>query len=169
MVFGYSSYGQDYSTVMIYYPDGNILKKFRNSSIKNAISINFDSNYNFTIVGLSDPKTVAAKYMNLITNVSSNNIFYPNEYLLHQNFPNPFNPKTIIKYSLLNLEGKASQINLIVYDALGKSILSLVNENKFTGNYKVEFDGSNLPSGIYFYSLYVNTTLIQTKKMIFLK
>lgn len=83
---------------------------------------------------------------------------------LTQNFPNPFNPSTKIKYTILN----AGNVSLIVYDALGKEIATLVNEEKPTGKYEVEFNAANLTSGIYFYQLKAGS-FVETKKMILLK
>ena len=83
---------------------------------------------------------------------------------LGQNYPNPFNPSSVIKYSV-PVEGK---VMLRVYNILGTEITTLVNSQKQMGQYEVLFDGSNLPSGIYFYRLQLGK-LIQTKKMILLK
>ena len=68
---------------------------------------------------------------------------------LSQNYPNPFNPTTSINYSV----AKAGQVELTVYDMLGKEVATLVNEVKPAGQYTVTFDGSDLTSGIYFYTL----------------
>ena len=73
----------------------------------------------------------------------------PNEYSLDQNYPNPFNPSTRISYSIKE-EGL---VKLKVYDILGKEIATLVNENKPAGNYEVDFNASQLPSGMYIYKI----------------
>jgi hypothetical protein len=86
------------------------------------------------------------------------------EYSLSQNYPNPFNPNTTIDYSTKS-SGLAT---LIVYDMLGTEVASLVNENKEAGNYSVEFNASELPSGIYFYTL-TSGNFIDSKKLILLK
>ena len=98
---------------------------------------------------------------------------------LEQNYPNPFNPSTKIKFTISsNVKGQRSNVSLKVYDILGNEIATLVKEEKPDGNYEVEFNGSELPSGVYFYQLLVSAlqskdgkadSFIQTKKMILLK
>jgi len=87
-----------------------------------------------------------------------------NNYHLQQNYPNPFNPTTKINYQLPNM----SLVILKVYDVLGKEIATLVNEEKPAGSYEVEFDATQLSSGIYFYKLQAGE-FVETKKMIYLK
>ena len=70
---------------------------------------------------------------------------------LNQNYPNPFNPSTSIKYSIPN----RNQVTLKVFDVLGSEVATLVNKEQPQGNYEVEFNGSDLTSGIYFYRLSV--------------
>lgn len=88
----------------------------------------------------------------------------PFSYKLSQNFPNPFNPTTIISYSL---PGKGL-VSLTVYDILGNEVAELVNEVKEKGLYYAEFTGNNLASGIYIYTLKVND-FIESKRMILVK
>jgi len=88
----------------------------------------------------------------------------PNDYNLFQNFPNPFNPATTIEFSV----PQPDKVKLIVFDLLGREVEILVNEEKPQGNYKVTFNASSFPSGVYFYQL--NTEhYSDTKKMIYLK
>ena len=75
--------------------------------------------------------------------------FTPNIFSLEQNYPNPFNPSTTINYSL----AKAGNVKLSVYDITGSKVVTIVNENKPAGSYTVQFNGSNLSSGIYLYRL----------------
>jgi len=86
------------------------------------------------------------------------------EYNLYQNYPNPFNPITNIVYQI----PKSGFVQLKVFDILGKEVAVLVNEVKPEGSYSVIFDASDLPSGIYIYSLRVND-FIQNNKMTLLK
>jgi len=99
----------------------------------------------------------------------------PIEYLLNQNFPNPFNPSTKIKFTIPFViatpqgRGKQSQlVSLKVYDVLGNEIATLVDEEKTGGNYEIEFIAADLPSGIYFYKL-MTSNFAETKKMILLR
>ena len=101
-------------------------------------------------------------------NVINKNI---EEFDLTQNYPNPFNPTTTIEYSIPNvgmLNATSSNVRLIVYDVLGRKVTTLVNEKQTPGNYSVKFDASNLPSGIYFYTLRAGD-FVATKKMILMK
>ncbi len=88
----------------------------------------------------------------------------PDKIALFQNYPNPFNPKTIINYQL----PKTNYVYMKVYNVLGNEVATLVNEKQNAGSYTVEFDGSNLSSGIYFYKLEAEG-FTETKRMILLK
>jgi len=83
---------------------------------------------------------------------------------LFQNYPNPFNSNTIISYNIL----ERSLIALTIYNLLGEEIKTLVKEEQAPGKYQINFDGSNLPSGIYFYQLSTEK-FRQTKKMLLLR
>jgi hypothetical protein len=85
-------------------------------------------------------------------------------YALSQNYPNPFNPSTTISYKI----PKSGFVSLFVYDALGREVQTLVNEEKTQGKYSVEFKASNLPSGVYFYTLRAGE-FISIRKMIVVK
>ena len=88
----------------------------------------------------------------------------PSEYTLFQNYPNPFNPSTKINYSIPN----QSYVTLKVFDVLGREVSLLVNKEQSVGNYEVEFNASNLTSGVYFYRIQAGDYAV-TKKMIFMK
>ncbi len=88
----------------------------------------------------------------------------PAQFSLSQNYPNPFNPVTIINYEL----PITNYVKLSVYDVLGKEIAVLVNEKQQAGIYKVEWDASNYPSGVYFYKL-ITQGYSETKKMVLVK
>jgi hypothetical protein len=103
---------------------------------------------------------------------------FPKDFILYQNYPNPFNPTTKIKFEIptspLNPspyqgeENRERLVTLKVYDILGNEVATLVNEYKLARSYEVEFNGSKLASGIFYYQLRVGK-FIQTKKMILLK
>jgi hypothetical protein len=109
-----------------------------------------------------------------VTGISNQNLIIPQNYQLYQNYPNPFNPTTKIKFDIptsLSFPHAPSGnplISLKIYDILGREIQTLVNESLQPGSYEVTFDGSNLPSGIYFYRLETNN-FVQTKKMLMIK
>lgn len=96
----------------------------------------------------------------------------PQEYELEQNYPNPFNPATKIRFKIPNdksaVEGQMSNTKLEVFDVKGKLIIVSINEILQAGEYEVGFDGSGLPSGVYFYRL-SSGSYVQTQKMILLK
>jgi hypothetical protein len=106
----------------------------------------------------------------LITNVEQETDNKLN-FQLKQNYPNPFNPSTAIRFQI----PEKSFVTLIVYNVLGSEVATLVNEEKIIGSYEVGFDGSGLPSGVYFYHLSVRPStgsgrqFVETKKMVLLK
>ncbi|MCF8240985.1 MAG: T9SS type A sorting domain-containing protein [Melioribacteraceae bacterium] len=85
-------------------------------------------------------------------------------YTLSQNYPNPFNPSTKINYSI----SESGQVNIALYDILGKHINTYVDEFKLAGNYSLEINGSKLSSGIYIYKMVINN-FSSTKKLLFIK
>jgi len=109
-------------------------------------------------------RTTNGGHGGIVSVEDNNNASIINDFSLEQNFPNPFNPSTNIIYSI----PQSSNVVLKVIDILGNEIASLVNEEKPIGTHTIEFDASNLPSGIYFYQLQT-PNFTQTKKMILLK
>jgi len=99
-----------------------------------------------------------------ITGVGNEQNTLPENYVLYQNYPNPFNPVSTIKFELPS-SGKAS---LIVYNILGQSVATLVDGFLNRGTYAVQFNGTGLASGVYFYQLQASS-FIETKKMMLLK
>ncbi len=105
------------------------------------------------------------------SNIIEVEVNLPDKFILEQNYPNPFNPTAKIKYQIpyvISTEGRNLLVSLKVYDILGNEAVTLVNEEKPAGSYEVEFDGTRLPSGVYFYQLKVNG-FVETKKMILMK
>ena len=99
-----------------------------------------------------------------VTAVEENSTSLPSSYILSQNFPNPFNPSTKLSWQ----SPVGSWQTLIVFDVLGSEILTLVDEYKPAGRYKVEFNAATLPSGVYFYQLKAGE-YTAVKKMLLLK
>lgn len=104
------------------------------------------------------------KFTNSTVDVEQVSGALPTNFTLEQNYPNPFNPSTVISFAI----PKSGLVTLKVYDMLGQEITTLLNEEISTGAYNVSFDGSNLASGTYMYSLRVGD-FQQTKKMILMK
>lgn len=107
-----------------------------------------------------------------ITGARDNDSRVVREFQLLQNYPNPFNPSTTIKYQV----SKTSLITLIIFDLLGREVTFLVNEEKPAGEYDVQWNASNMPSGIYFCRLKARQTsggqagiFTETKKLLLLK
>lgn len=88
----------------------------------------------------------------------------PTEYKLFANYPNPFNPSTRIRYWI----PKESFVTIKVFDILGAEIVTLVNKTKSPGNYELNFDASNLNSGVYLYRIQAGN-FIESRKMLFIK
>jgi hypothetical protein len=96
--------------------------------------------------------------------VGNNSSTIPETYSLSQNYPNPFNPVTQIKFDI----PKQGFVTMKIFDILGREVSKLVNEVKTPGSYIVDFDGSNLSSGVYFYKLEINN-FSDIKKMVLIK
>ncbi|MCF6268172.1 MAG: DNRLRE domain-containing protein [Melioribacteraceae bacterium] len=97
----------------------------------------------------------------------NSNISTPTEFYLYLNYPNPFNPTTTIKYDL----PETGKVTLSVFNSLGQKVETLVNSKQAAGTYEVNFNTSNLSSGIYLYRITVqgSKNFVMTKKMILLR
>jgi hypothetical protein len=100
----------------------------------------------------------------LVTNINTNSNEIPSEYKLNQNFPNPFNPSTNIRFAL----PKSGFVRLSVFDVAGKEVSVLVNERINAGSYSVDWNAANNPSGVYFYRIETEK-FSDTKRMILVK
>ncbi len=107
----------------------------------------------------------ALKIGRTLTTMINNNNLIAEGYSLSQNYPNPFNPSTVINYSI----SLKNYITIKVYNISGKEISTLINQYQNPGSYSVKFDGANLSSGIYFYTLSIEGSLITTRKMLLVK
>lgn len=116
-----------------------VIKIFNNSQ---------QQSYNFIVNG--KPSSLTFDPGNkILKDKKGDEIFTFITYRLMQNYPNPFNPSTVIEY----IVGKTDDVKLAVYDVLGREVSILVNEKQRAGNYSVEFNAGNLPTGVYLYKL----------------
>jgi hypothetical protein len=114
--------------------------------VASQVNVDFVQLIRETVTSVAGPKTV------------------PQGFALAQNYPNPFNPTTTINFSL----GKASQVKLILYNVLGQKVATLIDRRMAAGAQTVEFDASNLTSGVYFYRLEAGDLVMQ-KRMLLIK
>lgn len=131
--------------------------------------------YSYRIYGYS--AAAASSFSNVIltiTNASDESYLIPKKFQLNQNYPNPFNPSTNINYAI----NSRQNVTLKIYDSLGNNIKTLVSEEKDAGYHSVDFQASNLSSGVYFYQLLVSAlqsqdgkagSFVSTKKMILIR
>ncbi|HRP93601.1 MAG TPA: T9SS type A sorting domain-containing protein, partial [Ignavibacteriaceae bacterium] len=123
---------------------------------------NVNGNANYTLANIiSDNTTLAKKNFNKVNFTGSE---IPTTYELTQNFPNPFNPSTKIRYQI----AQDDIVTLKIYDILGAEVATLVNEEKLAGKYEVNFNASSLASGVYIYRI-KSGDFVSSKKMILLK
>lgn len=101
--------------------------------------------------------------------IEFSSINIPIDYALSQNYPNPFNPQTKIKFAVpSNVKGQTSNVKLVIYDLLGREVVTLVNEELKPGTYEADWDASNYSSGVYFYKI-ISNDFVETKKMVLMK
>jgi hypothetical protein len=137
-----------------------------------AVRIGYHSDYRLIQVGEYNIDTIDF-YLSRVSSVNIPVEKIPVEYNLSQNSPNPFNPVTKIKFdlpksSLTPNEAKSTFVKLIIYNVLGREVATLVNEHLQPGTYEVEWDGTDYPSGVYFYKL-ITGEVTFTRKMVLVK
>jgi len=161
------------NTIISLYRGNNLVSSFSSVDNKYNLSVKSDAEYKvmFSRPGYSTKSIIIhmPSAGDIISNVDFG--FTPDmtsavadNYVLSQNYPNPFNPVTKINFSI----PKEGIVTLKIFDMSGKEVANLLNEFKTAGSYDVNFNASNLSSGIYFYSLTVNGNTI-TKKLTLLK
>ena len=105
----------------------------------------------------------------VVTGVEDGESELVNSWDLSQNYPNPFNPTTMIRYQIAaERPGAVTDVQLVVYDLLGRKVAELVNERQAVGKHEVTFDATGLASGIYIYRL-TGGSFVQTKRMMLIK
>lgn len=129
--------------------------------------VSLNTSYYYRLSVTTKDSTVMQSYPiflkdSVITGIAQ--IIHPTTFQLFDNYPNPFNPTTVISYTI----PKESHVTLKIYDALGQEVKTLVSKDQNVGRYDVQFDGSRLASGVYFYRLAAGSHII-TKKMLLLK
>ena len=133
-----------------------------------AGKLNYNSTYYWKVCGInsfgSGPWSDVWNFSTIISGIKQISNEIPKEYKLYNNYPNPFNPMTKIRYDL----PKGGIIKFVIYDLLGREIETLLNEKHSAGTYEVSFDASNYPSGVYYYKL-TTDEFSETRKMILLK
>ncbi len=135
-----------------------------NTPDNSRIYVVIDPNNSFPEIHASN--NVGWKVMNIQSGINgiTNNINSPSSFVLSQNYPNPFNPTTTIEYTI----PQSRFVSLKVYDILGREVKTLVNQQELPGTYKIQFNGSELASGVYFYRLEAGE-FVSTKKFVLLK
>lgn len=127
---------------LMYYSQGDL------GTNPNGYAVRTDSNLNYPPVSINNNSDIIHK-----------------NYALYQNYPNPFNPETIISFEV----PERSNIKIMIYNSTGDLIYNLINKSFNTGKYRVRWNGTNFPSGIYFINLIVNGKSIKSIKAILLK
>ncbi|MBX7044394.1 MAG: T9SS type A sorting domain-containing protein [Ignavibacteria bacterium] len=104
-------------------------------------------------------------YNTALVGVENAEAWLPESVALRQNYPNPFNPATIISFTL----DRTKNVEIKIFDALGKEIRTLVSKAFTQGEHSIKFDAANLPAGVYFYTLKTRDNHSITKKMVLVK
>jgi hypothetical protein len=126
--------------------------------------LGFEEGENYLKLNLSTNIGMDIILTDITTSVDDEINYTPSDYVLYNNYPNPFNPSTKIKCSV----PQTSQIQIKVFDVLGNEIETLVSEEKPAGTYELTWNAANLSSGVYFYQLIAGNNIL-TKKMVLLK
>jgi hypothetical protein len=130
--------------------------------------LHVDKNFNIYVAGSDSARMCSIKYSQPVK-VIHNNKQIPDCFKLFKNYPNPFNSSTRIKFDISsNRKNETLNVKLIIFDILGREVTTLLSEKLKPGSYQIKFDGSNYPSGIYFYTL-INEDHRDTKKMVLIK
>jgi len=138
---------------------------YNNGTNSNPFTLTATNPGNYIVnAGNASPLRWDSVSVNIVITDVGHNSLNPNEFKLYDNYPNPFNPTTIIRYSI----PEVSFTSIKIYNELGKEVASLVNETKSAGTFEVEFNASNLSSGVYFYTIQAGS-FKETKKMILAK
>ena len=151
----------------VYFKDGNSWQNITyDLNRKNVLSMCFNQNGQMLVSTAGSGVFRSVDPVIGINQISNN---FPADYILYQNFPNPFNPSTKIKFDVPSVvKHQRTEVSIVVYDLIGREVVKLVNETLETGRYEVEFDGSDLPSGIYLYR-FTAGNFTETKRMVLVR
>ncbi|RPI18701.1 MAG: T9SS C-terminal target domain-containing protein [Ignavibacteriae bacterium] len=110
----------------------------------------------------------------IMVNTQSTSNEVPTDFMLHQNYPNPFNPSTKIKFDIPETPlsppfGKGGIVSLKIFDILGREVAILINDKLTPGTHEVDWNADSFASGVYFYSLFADGVVINTKKLVLMK
>ncbi|MFZ2323673.1 MAG: T9SS type A sorting domain-containing protein, partial [Ignavibacteriaceae bacterium] len=139
------------------------LSGFDKRTLKLRLSVNASDDFNCSLSERFSDQSQLAKSNYQVKEINSN-ISKVTNYALFNNYPNPFNPSTTIKYQL----PQDGLVTLKIYDILGKEITTLINEEKPAGKYEVNFNASQLASGVYIYKIQAGD-FVNSRKMVLLK
>ncbi|MCK9210632.1 MAG: T9SS type A sorting domain-containing protein [Ignavibacteriaceae bacterium] len=158
IAFGLDQFDSLYTTTIMWSATGGTIDT-------NGIFIAGQLDGNYFVLASDSSEKFTQKALVIVSSTTGIKVVeIPHDYTLYQNYPNPFNPSTEIKYAI-PLESK---VKIDIYSILGELVKTLVNDFQTAGNYSVAFDASRFASGIYFYRLTANSTII-TKKMLLIK
>ena len=134
-----------------------------------ALSGDMTFEYEFVLYNRLNQKPYFGQGNYSVISAKSINNLIPDNYTLNQNYPNPFNPKTLIEYGL-PIE---SNVNISIYDMLGRKVVTLVNGSVAAGYHNIVWDGLdknsiNVSSGVYFYKIIAND-FVEIKKMLLIR
>ena len=150
-------------------------KTFRNSFL-DSLALQFGTNAGDSVTATwrawayngvdsaGSVETFVIKFRRATVDVHQISTVVPDQFSLYSNYPNPFNPSTMIKFDI----AKSSDTKLRIFDMLGKEVSLLVNKTLVAGQYAVDFHAENLPSGVYFYRL-ETPDFVMTKRMMLVK
>jgi hypothetical protein len=131
-------------------------------------TMNTGSGFKIQIRSKNDPSVLdtsnSSFNIDYASSIEANDNAIPSAYSLSQNYPNPFNPSTTIKFDLK----ESGLVLLKIYDVLGREVTTLLNEVKSAGSYSINFNASNITSGIYFYKIQ-SGSFSQIRKMVLIK
>lgn len=136
-----------------------------NSGLSNPADIFINKTADTLAVPNSGNNTLTLHNIGNIAGVEQINSNIPQNFSLYQNYPNPFNPATKIRF---DISENSSNVKLAVYNTLGEQVSLLINEALKAGSYEIDFDGSRLSSGVYYYRI-VSGSYYDMKKMVIVK